>query len=317
MAKRNWIAGASAPPAESLRVVGPAGLRGRVDREGGDYGAGLIAGVSMATRGEALGHDLWLDGAFIQQVYEAGTASESGLKARFAHPGLSTDGIGSALGRWKNFKRSGSKQVFADLHLTEAAHNAPDGDLAEYVMKLAEEDPELFAASIVFEPDVAAERQFETENSDDKGRFISPDRENRANLPHARLGALLGADLVDEPAANPGGLFNRGNALPAEAEDLMAYALGLSDAAPKGELLGVHPERARKFVQGFLARRGLSLRNIEGANGDDVTITQELAARVQSFATNFEAMRKQCQENKLAINKLDREQKIMKRRHSK
>src|SRR5690606_25575667 len=70
-----------------------------------------------------------------------------------------------------------------------------------------------------------------------------------------------GADLVDEPAANPGGLFGagRGNALPAEADALLLYALGLSEEAPEGKLLGVHPERARGYVRGFLDRHNISL----------------------------------------------------------
>jgi hypothetical protein len=260
MNNRLFLKVGEAPAA--MRVVGPKGLaRGKVVRNGGDFGAGMIAGVSLVTRGEALGHGMWLDSTFIDQVHESGVASgDAGLKARFAHPGLSDDGIGSVLGRWRNFRKSGSKQVYADLHLIEAAHVAPDGDLAEYVMQLAEDDPGLFAASIVYYPDEAAEQSFASENSDDQGRFISPDRENRANLPHARLAELLGADLVDEPAANPGGLFSRGNALPAEAEGLLAYALGLSETAPEGgEVLGVHPERARAFVTGFLERRGIQL----------------------------------------------------------
>ncbi len=246
-------------PPRGLRIVAPRGLsRGKVARQGGEFGAGLITGVSLVTRGEALGHSLWLDSTFIDQVHEAGLAAANGLKARFAHPGLSSDGIGSVLGRWQNFRKTGSKQVYADLHLAQAAHESPDGDLADYVMRLAEEAPEMFAASIVFEGDKMAEETFAAENVDEGGRFVSPDRENRANLRHARLSRLYGADMVDEPAANPGGLFSAGNALPAEAEGLLDYALGLSETAPEAAL-GVDPERARRFLAGYLARRGVTV----------------------------------------------------------
>ena len=266
---------------DSVRLLGSHGVkRGSVDREGGQFGAGLIRGVSLVTRGEALGYGLWLDDDFVRQVHSAAAASgERGLKARFAHPGLSADGIGTVLGRWMNPRMSGTRQVLADLHLLESAHDSPSGDLAGYVMSLAEEAPEMFAASIVFVPDEEAEEMFIAEHQRE-GVFVSPDRLNRAGLRHARLLDLGGADLVDTPAANAGGLFSfsRGNSLPAQADQLLDFALGVSGDAPDAESLGISPERVKQFFAGYLSRRGLS---ITAAAPDEPVSLDSIVARVE------------------------------------
>lgn len=75
-----------------------------------------------------------------------------GLKSRFTHPGLSSDGLGSYLGRAKNATLDGGK-VRADLHFADVAfHNQKGHDLASYVMSLAEEDPEAISSSLVISP---------------------------------------------------------------------------------------------------------------------------------------------------------------------
>ena len=160
----------------------------------------------MITRGEALGHDLWIDASFLEDVRDEINAG--GIKARFTHPGLSSDGIGTKLGRFYDAEIIGD-QVYADLHFQEAATKTPDGDLADYVMTLAEETPEDFGLSIVFEHDVQDMERLTDENTVN-GRFISPDEDNKNNYEHARLAALRAADVVDTPAANPDGLFQRG-----------------------------------------------------------------------------------------------------------
>lgn len=231
----------------------------KVSREGGDFKAGMIAGLSAVTRGEALGHDLWLDRRFLDQVREAGNAKPEGYKARFAHPGMSGDGIGSALGRLKNFRRRGDR-VLADLHFLESAHATPDGDLAEYVMTLAEEAPDMFGASIVFAIDEADMTKFSMANSDDHGHFTSPDEDNAANYPHARLAQFFGADVVDEPAANPDGLFSStGNEMVRGYESILRFALGLDENEPKAQAGLPHPQRIKAFLSSFLTREGLIL----------------------------------------------------------
>ena len=233
-----------------------------VDRSGGTFGAGVIRGVSVITRGEALGHEMWIDQDFLSDVTAAINGSEAasgGIKARFTHPGLSSDGIASKLGRITDAKTIGDR-VVADLNFAEFATKTPDGDLADYVMSLAEEDPESFGLSIVFEFDLRAMNEHETENTSGKpARFVSPDEDNLNNFQHARLTRLRAGDVVDEPAANPNGLFHREQEIAQEADRLMEYALGLSGEKPECACLSVDADRVSAAVSRFLSRHDLTL----------------------------------------------------------
>lgn len=238
----------------------------------GIFGAGLIQGMSVVTRGEALGHGVWLDSAFVDQV-QAGLdgltrGPGKGAKSRFTHPDLSSDGLGKTLGRVRYGKREGDL-LRGNLHFYRTAHDAPDGDLAKYVMSLATEDPAAFGASIVFVHDVDAELQFALENGAtnqhsewggwvDYSGFRSPDADNAKNLPHARLADLLAVDVVDEPAANPNGLFYRDPVF-ADADACARYALGLSDQAPEMTALSIDPKRVQVFFAKFLDRHHLEI----------------------------------------------------------
>lgn len=235
----------------------------RIDREGGDYGAGLIRDAAVLTSGEALGWESWIDDVMLQQTADAINATSKGVKARFAHPSESSDGIGKMLGRWQNARVAG-EVVRADLHFLEAAHKAPDGDLADYVMDLAEEDAESFGASIAFDPDLGEEARFTDTNLDKNGVFQSPDKRNTNNYRHVRLAYLVAADVVDSPAANPEGLFHQGHEFLGELEPYMEFALGIRPDVPDGLMFGVDPKRARGYVARFLAAHGLRLERVPG-----------------------------------------------------
>lgn len=225
--------------------------------EGGIFGLGYLQDVSVITRGEALGHGFWIDRDFLQQVADAINAEEKGVKARFTHPSLSGDGLGTYLGRVVNARVEGD-QVLAELHFAESGTKSPDGNLVEYILGLAAEDPRAFGFSIVFWNDPAAEEDFRAEHTRD-GQFISPDPDNQEHYPHVRLKELAAADLVDEPAANPDGLFHRQNKLATELYSLASYALGVSEQCPEITRLDVHPQRVREFVARFLSQEGLQL----------------------------------------------------------
>lgn len=246
------------PISHGLRKHGS--IASRVVREGGDSGAGLIRGVSVVSRGEALGHDMWLDIEFLAQTEQAiNDAGAAGIKSRFTHPGLSGDGLGRLVGRIKDGRTVGD-QTFGDLHISETSRTTPDGDLGEYIMNLAEKEPDLFGTSIVFSADEAAEAAFAAEHQDRQGRFLSPDEDNRQQLPHTRLAELRADDLVDDPAANPEGLFHRGDEVADEAERMMSYALDMPGAErPQLVELDIDPQRIRSFVAGFLKRHNLTL----------------------------------------------------------
>ena len=242
-----------------------------VNPQGGDAGAGSITGLSVITRGEALGHRLWIDRYFLTQVAEAIRLSgDRGIKSRFTHPGASSDGLGTLLGRVKGGEVDGD-QVRADLHCAETAHATPDGDLAGYVLRLAAEDDSSFGTSIVFDRDFPAEDEFldahrqvltDKDGRQTQGEFASPDPDNVHNFRHARLLKLCAVDFVDDPAANPDGLFHRQaktGTIPLDAETLCAYALGLTDQTPGPTAFDIDPDRLRAFAGRFLAAHGLTI----------------------------------------------------------
>ena len=99
--------------------------------------------------------------------------------------------LGTYLGRFKNYSYSGDK-VNADLHLDEtSARITPNGDLFSYVLDMAEKNPDMFGASIVFE---IAESVFLEEEMDGK----------KVEKEYFRLKELRATDIVDEPAATDG-----------------------------------------------------------------------------------------------------------------
>jgi hypothetical protein len=296
-------------PAEYLRSSTAKGITATespIDPKGGKFGAGLIRGASAIAAGEALGHGFWLDSELLDQVHAA-LNSADGLKSRFTHPDLSADGMGKQLGRVYAGERAGDR-VTVDLHLLESAHDAPDGDLAGYVLSLATEAPQDFGMSIVFSRDRAAEQAFEALHTvdqvftdPDSGEqltrkvFRSPDPANTKHLRHARLQALHAVDVVDDPAANPDGLFHRGPAILKDAEALLSFGLGLTTEPPELVSLDVHPERAAAFLTRFLTSHGLELHKPTPPEtpppADPAAIRAELqetlAAYVQEFgATN-------------------------------
>lgn len=258
-----------------------------IDREGGMFGAGLISGVSVIARGEALGHEMWVDADFISDVTAAineSKAEHGGVKARFTHPGLSSDGLASRLGRVVNARTEGERSI-ADLHLLDAAHRTPDGNLAEHILTLAEEDPESFGISIVFAHDLEAEQEQTAEHTEN-GYFVSPDEDNKSNYRHARLAKLRAADVVDDPAANPDGLFQQRQEVAADAEQVLSYALGLSNDKPAATFFDIDADRISGFVTRFLERHQLTVgKTMETET--EVDEVQEDALTRESFASEL------------------------------
>ncbi|MBS0206633.1 MAG: hypothetical protein JSS49_27465 [Planctomycetes bacterium] len=271
-------------------IVATGGARsGKIDRTGGQFGAGIIPAVSAITRGEALGHDFWIDDVFLGQVAAALAAATDGSKCRFTHPGLSADGLAKGLGLAIGGRLQGD-QVLTDLHFYASAHKSPDGDLAGYVMDRADEDPLHFGTSIMFISDEQAEQDFmlahggqivihedDWETYETIEGFQSPDPLNTDNLPHCRLLEFLAVDVVDDPAANPNGLFHRDLSTIDSATEFLDFALGLSAKKPTTIAFGVDPERARLFLQRYAAQRGFQLPT-KGTNMSKLLKRGKLAA---------------------------------------
>ena len=158
----------------------------QVNREGGRWKSGVIRNFAVLTTDvEARGHDVIVDKEFGEEVAEA-LKTRSGIKSRLTH--VRGDGITAGLGRVM-FSKIEEGKVFGDLHFWASAHKSPSGNLADFVMTKAEEDPEAFGSSIGFTRDIERE-----DWSEEK--------------PAVRLAELKFVDIVDSPATNPEGLFN-------------------------------------------------------------------------------------------------------------
>ena len=162
-----------------------------VDRENG-----IIRGFAVVTKGEAKGHGIEIDDVALDQVVEFGNQSSIGIKSRFGHPTMSSEALGTFLGRAKNFQRDGEVDR-ADLHIDKSAYNTPNGNLADYIMSLAESDPDSFGSSIVFEG--KRKEQLEEDGTRKKNKETGEEL-----FPLVRFTKLLGVDAVDNPAANKG-----------------------------------------------------------------------------------------------------------------
>jgi len=187
---------------------------GKVDRE-----KGIIHDVSVCTVGEAKGHGVNLDSEFVDTVARSGAEKKQGLKARFGHPNMCSTTLGTFLGRFKNFQRDG-EQAKADLFLSNEAKKTPNGNLYDYVLDMAENNPDMFGTSIVFTPGryfkkdsdgnkwfqfPAEDYEFGYENEDGE---ICEDEKDLSEEIFVECAELHACDAVDEPAANDG-LFSK------------------------------------------------------------------------------------------------------------
>lgn len=211
----------------------------RVDRK-----QNVIYGASLMQVGDVNDDRPWtVDLETLTQAADLAAKSNGGLKARFTHPNMSNDGMGSYLGRWKNVTVDGDT-LRGDLHLADAAFNSPNGDLGSYVLDLAEEDPEAFGVSLAPRLDSKAMEGLE---SKDKRTPI-------------RFSALRAADVVDEPAATRGGLFSIDTVdlrvLPHQATMLLDAYFG--DASPD-----VIEGRVRSFLRKYLSSKGHDMETAE------------------------------------------------------
>ena len=162
---------------------------------------------------EASGHDMYVDQKMVNQVVEFGqSGSDIGFKARFDHPDACFSSMGSQLGRLRNFKLKGNKAV-ADLHVGKFTEHSPNGDIGQWLLSVASEDPDLIGFSIVFEADESVTFEAGEDEDPDQPQF---------RYPHARIKTFHGADVVDQGAATSSlfedGIMGRPNYLAEQAE---------------------------------------------------------------------------------------------------
>lgn len=230
-----------------------------VDRE-----KGIIYGYSVIEAGPALGHDVDIDQKSLEMVHALGVAAgDRGVKSHFAHQNLSGDGIGKFLGRSKNFRLEDGR-VRADLHLSRTAYDTPSGNLATYILDLAEEDPSAFGASIV--NDGKTETLLNKDGTRKKGADGKPLN------PVLRPGKLKAVDMVDDPAANTGGLsFSEGKLPDWAARDVSAVLDKLFGSAEPDVVLA----RTNDFIQSYLATRGKKMSGENDPKGTETPPKQD------------------------------------------
>ena len=119
-------------------------------KKGVDKEKGVISSFAVVSKGEAKGHCIEIDDIALEQIVELGNKAKNGVKSRFGHPNMSNTALGTFLGRVKNLWKD-KDVVRGDIHFDKTAYKTPNGDLASYVMDLAENDPDAFGASIVFD----------------------------------------------------------------------------------------------------------------------------------------------------------------------
>ena len=170
-----------------------------------DHDRGIIEGVSVCTVGEAKGHGVNLDSEFVQTVTDMGAEKRQGLKARFGHPNMCSTALGTFIGRFKNFRLDGD-QCRADLFLSNEAKDTPHGNLYQYVLNMAANEPDMFGTSIVFTPGAYYRRDLDTGEKVYEAEFAQ--ERNLSDELYVECDALHACDAVDEPAANDG-LFSR------------------------------------------------------------------------------------------------------------
>lgn len=240
----------------------------------------ILHGVQITLEGEALGHGIWLDREFCDAVAEQGNATgDVGLKVRYGHPAMCSDALGTELGRAKNFRVVDFKRtvdgkevtcagVIADVTILQAAHSAPQGDIAAHVLAMAKEDPKQFGQSIVFtygdwvvkdsdgnrhSYNEEVQKPFDEwcekhENAGDiqkyaKGQelFDEWNAKSADGKYYAVLGKLHGSDFTDTPAATDG-IFST-NTLAEEATEM------LEDHPQLRQVLLSKPENVIEFLK--------------------------------------------------------------------
>ena len=140
-------------------------------------GNGLVVGVSVLTEGEAKGHGIYIDRASIESAHRIAKGFAGGVKVKMEH----SYGVDKIIGALRSFRIDG-RQLRADLHLL-MSHPA-----FQFLKELISQQPTTFGLSISFS-------------------FV-PERIEKKDF--VRFEDIYSVDIVDRPAANPGGLFSVG-----------------------------------------------------------------------------------------------------------
>lgn len=207
-----------------------------------DAEQGVIRDVVMVQEGEAKGHGVHLDASFIEDLvaYDQKHYAKRGVKARFGHPGMSSETMGTQMGIFKNFRvhekgMGGKMQAIADLHLLDAADESPTHPgMRSWVLKMAEERPDMLMSSIVFIPGGYFQRNEEGKKVYINSPYSANEKFGKVFVEFGKKGEHLATDIVEEGAATDNLFSNQVN-----THLFVAQA---------GEFLAEHPE-LQQFIQ--------------------------------------------------------------------
>lgn len=154
-----------------------------------DVDSGIIRGVKEANEGLNK-NGYWFTSNLLEELKNAGN-SGNGIKCRFGHPNEFGESLGTYVGRKKNY-RVVNNALFCDLHLDVIAKETKLNGVShwDWILKMAESNPDMFGNSVVFMP-----ASMDIQEFDGKEYPVPTLKEFRAS------------DLVDEPAAT-NHLFN-------------------------------------------------------------------------------------------------------------
>jgi hypothetical protein len=179
----------------------------------------------------------------LKKIIELYRDKPAGLKSRFTHPNMSSDGLATIVGRSKDAWLDGPR-VRANLHLSDHAFGPEGNYYGDKILSMAEEDPDLFGSSLVLKVD-------RLEVLDDKKRPKTDDKGNPVP-PIWMPTALLASDIVGDGAAVHGSFLSTDEELPDHAVRLASQALDQLFAGAEREVV---ESRGMAFLQRYLNAR--------------------------------------------------------------
>lgn len=166
--------------------------------------AGTISEISLIEVGEARGHELWIDEKSLETALES---IGSNLPAYITHKGaLEEDRILREVGFFSDFFIDGEK-LKARSFKALGSFRQDESDRFNRLFDLAQEMPDTFGVSLVFEAEVVHVME---DGSEILVHLMEDDDFENAvrEFPSVRFRSIKSADFVDAPASNRNGLFS-------------------------------------------------------------------------------------------------------------
>lgn len=198
------------------------------------------------------------DLAGLREIVRLGNARPSGLKARFTHPDMSNDGLGTFLGRAKRLSLGEARDdrtgkavaaVRGDLHFDQTALDTPPKGgkpLGQYVLDLAESDPDALSSSLVLQANEEFRRQ--------KDGTLATDDDGNELPPLWRPTALHASDIVDTGDAVDG-LLSASLSVEGFPLEQLWQGARLLDGVFEGQSRAAVEARCLAFLHRYLDRK--------------------------------------------------------------